>query len=165
MMAHERHMRPMHRSTIQEESAPIVADHRSLKDAVPVSAHASPSRKNVYPEMAPSTMQMATAGIHPTPAAMPAESVRMPAPATLLIIWKAVSITPVVVCPESVEAARSCWSARATRSACLLTFCSAGLGTSPAVGSRRARSSSRCTLARAVILLWWLDGAQWMARS
>jgi len=31
-------------------------------------------------------MQTAMAGTHPMPAAMPAESVRMPAPATLLMI-------------------------------------------------------------------------------
>ena len=39
---------------------------------------------------------MAIAGTHPMPAAIPAESVRMPAPATLLMIWKAVGTIPLV---------------------------------------------------------------------
>ena len=47
--------------------------------------------------MAPRRTQISAAGTQPTPAAMPADSVRMPAPATLLMMLNDVETMPAPV--------------------------------------------------------------------
>ena len=56
----------------------------TLKSASPVNSQASPMVANEWPLSKPSTAHISMAGINPEPEAMPADRVKMPAPATLL---------------------------------------------------------------------------------
>ena len=56
----------------------------TLKSLSPVISQASPMIAKQCEPIVPNPAQIAIAGIHPVPAAIPADSVNIPAPATLL---------------------------------------------------------------------------------
>ncbi len=56
----------------------------TLKSRSPVSSQASPIKVKVCPLIHPNKIQMRQEGINPVPVAIPADKVKMPAPATLL---------------------------------------------------------------------------------
>ena len=87
-------------------SSPMVTAHKPLKSSCCVSSHAAPINRKVCAEIAPSKAQIHIAGIQPVPPAIPEDSVRIPAPATLLIKLK--MDAGIVALPPSSSLAAAC---------------------------------------------------------
>eukprot|EP00967_Tisochrysis_lutea_P082053 scaffold113557_cov35-Tisochrysis_lutea.AAC.1 len=145
-MAAERQTSVMLPSTSHVDSLPMVRLQSPLNEVSPVMSHAAPMRKKVYPESAPTSTQMSTAGIQPTPAAMPAPSVRMPAPATLLTIW-----TIVIVTELCGGCGLGCFAERRSALGVLRAIASAGRGSACAASTHAHNSSATlAALARTI---------------